>query len=77
MCQMCWQCSLHVNCIETLCSVLQGYMHRGKLLRQVCSLESAEKDFKSVLGLKPDHKSAGKVRPYAHPLSAGVGVQAL
>jgi DnaJ family protein C protein 3 len=40
---------------------LQGYMNRGKLLRQICSLDPAERDFKSVLGLKPDHKSAAKV----------------
>lgn len=39
---------------------LQGYLHRGRLLRQMCSFDGAIKDFKKLLELKPEHKSAEK-----------------
>lgn len=37
---------------------IQGYITRGKLLKQMCSLEAAERDFKAVLEHRPGHKTA-------------------
>uniref|UniRef100_A0A383VTQ7 J domain-containing protein n=1 Tax=Tetradesmus obliquus TaxID=3088 RepID=A0A383VTQ7_TETOB len=39
---------------------MQGYLHRGKLHRQVCSLASAKSDFEKVMQLKPNHSQAAK-----------------
>jgi DnaJ family protein C protein 3 len=37
-----------------------GYLHRGKLHRQMCSIEDAKSDFQNVIKLKPTHSAAAK-----------------
>lgn len=39
---------------------VQGYLMRGKVLRQTCRLEAAQKDFETVLQIKPNMNSAVK-----------------
>lgn len=43
--------------LELDSSYVQGYIYRGKLLRQTCSFAGAERDFGRVLELKPGHKT--------------------
>ncbi|KAL3157708.1 hypothetical protein ABBQ32_012141 [Trebouxia sp. C0010 RCD-2024] len=39
---------------------LQGYLHRGRLLRSTCDFSAAQDDFEKLLELKPSHKGAAK-----------------
>ncbi|DBA82696.1 TPA: hypothetical protein ACH3X1_006934 [Trebouxia sp. C0004] len=39
---------------------LQGYLHRGRLLRSTCDFAAAENDFERILELKATHKGAAK-----------------
>lgn len=44
--------------IENDEAFVQGYLHRGKLHRQMCSTAAAQRDFLKVLELRPGHKTA-------------------
>lgn len=46
--------------IEVDPAFLQGYLHRGRLRRQMCLFSSALSDFARLLELKPSHTSARK-----------------
>lgn len=37
---------------------VQGYIHRGKLQRQLCNVDQGERDFQKVLVMKPGQKAA-------------------
>ena len=44
--------------IEYDASFIQGYLHRGRLHKQMCNVPSARQDFDKILELRPGHKTA-------------------
>eukprot|EP00271_Cylindrocystis_brebissonii_P014374 TRINITY_DN35716_c0_g1_i1.p1 TRINITY_DN35716_c0_g1~~TRINITY_DN35716_c0_g1_i1.p1 ORF type:complete len:500 (+),score=130.81 TRINITY_DN35716_c0_g1_i1:632-2131(+) len=46
--------------VEVDTSFIQGYLHRGRLLRQTCQFTDALEDFRQILTMKPGHSAAEK-----------------
>ncbi|KAG2501822.1 hypothetical protein HYH03_000321 [Edaphochlamys debaryana] len=44
--------------VELDAGFVQGYIHRGKLQRQMCAYDAADRDFQRVLEIKPGQKVA-------------------
>lgn len=44
--------------IEYDSTFVNGYLHRGRLHKQMCNVPAARKDFSKILELRPGHKSA-------------------
>jgi len=52
----------------------QGYLHRGKLHRQLCNVAAARSDLEAVARIKPGHKAALKELDALQHLEAAVGM---